>query len=134
MSQVFLLFFAVLISLSSVSLAQTNRSYLGFQAGPNLASLRGGDYLKDFFNPRIGFAGGFTYRTDISKVVALATGVIIERKGRKADGEITNATRDPLGDIKGHEHHDYLTVPLLARLNFGNKKKFLLMPGLTLDI
>ena len=130
MSKAFSLFFAVLISLSSVSLAQqTKRSYFGFQAGPNLASLRGEDYLKEFHDPKIGFLGGLTYHVSFSKLFSFRTGIAFERKGTKTTGSLTDASGIDLLDFDSRQHLDYLTVPFLAKLNFGSKRKFFFNAG-----
>ena len=55
--------------------------------------------------------------------------ITYERKGAVAKLDATDINGFQIGEINTHSNFDYLTVPLLARLNFGSKLKFFVNAG-----
>jgi hypothetical protein len=103
---------------------QINKFEIGLEGGPSLTSLRGNDILEDYNNPTIGYSGGVTFQYNFPKLVSIKTNITYERKGAVAKLNAIDINGNIIGEIKNHSHLDYLTIPVVARLNFGNKLNF----------
>jgi len=123
------LFPTAIIFCSILSFGQVNKFDFGIEGGPSLASLRGNDFIKDFNDPTIGFSCGLTFQYNFQKLISIRTNIAFERKGSKSKIRATAIAGNPVGEITTHSNFDYLTLPILARLTFGNKVKFFVNVG-----
>ncbi|MBN4065980.1 PorT family protein, partial [Candidatus Amoebophilus asiaticus] len=108
---------------------QTNKFDIGLEGGPSWTSLRGNDILEDFNDPTIGYSGGLTFQFNFPKLISLRTNIAYERKGVIAKTQAADINGNPIGEITTHSNFDYLTMPLLTRLTFGNKMTFFINVG-----
>jgi ABC-type antimicrobial peptide transport system permease subunit len=108
---------------------QVSKFEIGLEGGPSLTSLRGNDILENFNDPTIGYSGGVTFQYNFPKPISIRTNITYERKGVVAKLNATDINGNPVGEIKTHSNFDYLTVPLLVRLNFGSRLKLFVNAG-----
>ena len=117
------------LTLWTTAHGQTNKFDIGLEGGPSWTSLRGNDILEDFNDPTIGYSGGLTFQYNFPKLISLRTNIAYERKGVIAKSQATDINGNPIGEITTHSNFDYLTMPLLTRLTFGNKMTFFVNVG-----
>lgn len=114
----------LLLLVSAMNVATAQQSYqFGFEAGPSYTSLRGNQILSQFHKGRLSYSAGTFFRYDLSEHVYFKSGVYLENKGSlhrltfmSLTGETTPST------IKFHL--DYVTVPLMAGISFGERLKW----------
>ncbi len=114
---------------SLVLVGQANKFNIGLEGSPGLTSLRGNDILEKFNDPTIGFSGGLTFQYNFPKLISIRTNIAFERKGAIAKNQAIDVFGNQIGEVTIHTNFDYLTIPLLAKLTFGNKIKFFVNVG-----
>lgn len=115
----------LILAVSATAYAQTSRFNLGFEGGPNLASLRGSQGVSQ---PEIGalwgLSGGVFLQYNCQSRFSLRTNVSYEKKGfayRSSGMSVRNSELD--------QQLDYLTLPLLLRATFGQRVQFFVNAG-----
>ena len=108
---------------------QANRFEIGSEGGPSLISLRGNDSLEDFNAPAVGYSAAIAFQYNVSQLVSLRTSLAYERKGALLKINATDISGNPIVDMKAHLNFDYLILPILVRLNLGNKLKLFVNAG-----
>lgn len=117
-----------LIFSSSLIFAQMNKIHFGMEAGPSLKTLYGFDTV-DENELSIGFSAGLAFQYNFTDLLSLRTNISFERKGWTTKGEATDEMGNPIGEMTFHTNFDYLTLPLLVRLTFGNKIRYFVNAG-----
>ena len=79
--------------------------------------------LEKFNDPTIGFSCGLTFQYNFPKLISIRTNIAFERKGAIAKNQAIDEFGNQIGEVTIHTNFDYLTIPLLAKLTFGNKIK-----------
>ncbi|MHA8055532.1 porin family protein [Aquirufa nivalisilvae] len=101
--------------------SQSNKFDLQLEGGPSLISVRG-----ELFNNKAslnGFTSGFYLNYNLNKHLSIKSGISYERKGYREEFKGTTSTGQTTIGLTGY-NFDYLVIPMLARVNFGNKIKF----------
>ena len=119
----------IMLFCSETSLGQTNKFDIGLENGPSLRSLWGDDLVENSTDPTIGFSTGQTFQYNFPKLISIRTNVTYERKGAFSKLQLTDVAGNPIKEITFYINLDYLTMPLLIRLTFGNKIKFFVNIG-----
>ena len=125
-----LVLFIVQLLYCTLATGQTNKFEVGFEGGPSLTYLRGNDNIKEYYTPNLGYSGGITFQYNFPKIVSLRSGLSFERKGAQGEIELNPIQQgDPNlpsnNKITLEENFDYLVLPILARVSFVKKVKFL---------
>lgn len=123
----FLLSIAFLLYFNQLN-AQTNKFELGVEASPSITFLKGSSFMENFYDPTLGFSGGFSFQYNIGKRIALRTNIAYERKG----GINRNNFYYDGNLIKNSSinfNFDYLTLPILVRFSFGKRVKYFVNTG-----
>ena len=79
--------------------------------------------------PTLGFYGGMTAQIPFAKAWSLVTGIGFERKGNALKWEETDFNGAITGTQYFYFNNDYLTIPVLVRVSFGNKIKYYFNTG-----
>ena len=130
-------YFLVLIALILVNQfcfsqeSRLNRIELDIEGGPNLSLMYGKSYMVDNVKSGIGFQGGFSFQYNFSRLLAIRTDIIFERRVIKGKDEVTFT--DEFGNVIGtgtfYNHYNYLVLPILLRTSFGNHLRFFANAG-----
>ena len=116
----------IFIGNHSQIMAQKNKMVVGFEAGPNISSLRFTNNSSSIANNKcvMYFSGGFSMQYNLNKDISLKTGIAFEKKGNTA------ITKTCLGeDIINNSGFNYVTVPIMVRKTFGSKIPFFVNSG-----
>lgn len=108
--------------------AQQSKMDMGVDAGVGLSSLRGNPIIKEYLDPRFCYSAGLFVNYNINKVVALKSGVYSDLKGSSSKVTITDMYGNS-SDWTFNQNFHYLTIPLLAKLSFGEKVRFFANTG-----
>jgi hypothetical protein len=108
--------------------AQTGKLEIGLEGGPNVAFFRVRNNPALKHNPTIYGLGGFAFQINFSKLIALRSVISYEVKGYQTPLQIIANGQD-LGTSTIHSQFNYLTLPILMRLNFGERIKFFVNAG-----
>lgn len=119
-----ILFLVVVSFYASVSFGQSKRINIGLEQGPSLTFLRGTDISKDRYDPIRGFSAGLIFQYNFPQLISIRTNIAYERKGAKYQIQSAYYNYDPTLDMNRNLNLDYLTIPVLIQLSFGNNRKF----------
>jgi hypothetical protein len=108
--------------------AQEPDFLVGVEGGGGLSTLRGNQVLNNL-DPLLGYTGGLWIRYDFKRFFTLKTGVYYDLKGTTGDIGIVDTAGNKLGTFKVKQSFNYISVPLLARLNFGKKVSWFINAG-----
>ena len=109
--------------------AQTNVFDIGIEGGGGIATLRGNEFILNFHDPRTGYTVGIFGQFNFKKLISLRTGAYLERKGSSFNVLFTDNTGQPIRTVKGKEHFEFITIPLLVRATFGNRLNYFVNAG-----
>jgi hypothetical protein len=121
---------SLLLSLTAISFAQTNKFDIGVDAGPGLIYMYGNDIITKYNQPSVGVSADISFQYNINKIFSLKTMLSYDLKGNQATVYFTNQNGVNTGE-KGtiHSYLDYLTLPILAKATFGRKIRFFVNAG-----
>ena len=122
-----------ILPLLIIALMATNALYsqqkfeIGLEGGPSIATMRGNSILEERTTSRFGFLGGLSLQYNISKNIAIRSGIGFARKGAYSIDSFnifdsTSGTFNSTGVLEICSDFDYISIPLLMRFTFGNKK------------
>lgn len=129
MNKLITLFFC---ALTFLSYGQTNLLDIGVEGGLGVASLRGrgNDFITKSDHIRISYEKGLFIQYNFKKIISIKTGAYYAKKGSSTRIPIFFDLPGPAIDtIKGEESFDYITVPLLVKVTFGNKIRYFINAG-----
>jgi len=121
-----------LIASSIFSLAllgQSKKINLGVELGPSYTFLWGNHFISENNDPTNGYAAGFAFQYNFSNLFSLHSNLAYEKKGTKSTANLRDDQGNFLGLFTVHNNLNYITLPVLARLSFGNKMKFFINTG-----
>jgi opacity protein-like surface antigen len=110
--------------------AQTSKVILSIEASPNVRFLSGNSNSTQLNKPAIGFYSGITAQFPLKNDWSIVTGIGFERKGGVIKTEWTDFNANPIGIYNTYVNHDYLVIPVLFRLSFGDKINYYINGGL----
>ncbi len=117
--------------LALISRSQNNNTIeLGIEGGPGWAFLRSDE--TQYNNDRgtaIGFLGGIAVQFNLTKNLAIKSGLAFENKGHAQKVLLTDHLGNQLGNVKWRHSLSYITVPLLFRASFGKNVPFFINAG-----
>lgn len=120
---------AISLFTANLALAQEGKVELGIEGGPNVAFM----YVRNnpnfnYYNPRILGSGAFAFEYHFSNLISLRSAFGYEAKGYQRPFQIY-ANGTDLGISTIYSKFNYLTLPILMRLNFGTKVRFFVNAG-----
>lgn len=107
---------------------------VGLEGGFSTASLRGNDYINNSQKSRIGHSAGIFAQYNFKKLFSLRTGAYYERKGSSSEMQATDQYGNPSIIVHEKQNYEYLTIPVLLKVQFGNKFKYFFNVGPYLGI
>lgn len=109
--------------------AQRTKIELGIEGGPSIAFMQVRNNPSfNYYNPRILGSGAFAFEYHFSNLIYLRSALGYEVKGYQRPYQIY-ANGTDLGIATTYFQFDYVTLPILIRLNFGKKIRFFLNAG-----
>ena len=114
------------------SYSQSNGFSIGMELGPNSSSVRGDDFLKEFWNPAYGYLGGLNIQYYLNDKISVNGSVLYSQKKVISDLQAAfeiDPTIGVIGSTKIIGRWKYLEIPIVLRLNGVNKKGFFLEVG-----
>ncbi len=113
--------FLLSIFVLSGSFAQDYRFELGLQAGPNLTAMRfKNDQIQNSTKADYSGSCGLFLQYNITDMFALRIDPGYEGWRYKfKDAMATDNSGNVIGTVKAHATFDYITIPVLAKINFG---------------
>jgi len=113
----------ILLFITTQTFAQQNKFEIGINGGANLSTMRGSSTYDFSYKPGATFSLMFQYNA--SKMFSIHSNISYENKGTY----ITFPDSEWSGSSKSTFEFQYITIPVLARLNFGTKAKFFINAG-----
>lgn len=110
-----LIFFLLLTT--SVAVTKAQSVHLGVKAGANIGKIDG-ESFKDDYN--LGYQLGGYVSIDFSKSLGVQPEVLFSQ----TDTKIASGSKALYQDIPDHAHLDYLSIPILLRINTGKLLTF----------
>lgn len=114
--------FALLISASAYT--QSSKLNIGVYGGAGISNTM----MFSFDNPGFGYDGGLQLEYNISKKLSLVSGMGYERISSMLKFDINDSLNNPQ-PFTFNNRFNFITIPLLARVNFGSKMKFFINAG-----
>jgi len=123
----FLTIYVLLILLFSTQIinGQPKTVIIGFEGGPSLSLILASSGVYKDSEPLIGGTAGLNVQYNFTKLLSLKTGVIYERKGTQLPSKSDQLPPDGLMSI----NFDYLSIPILLKLSFGQNIQFFINTG-----
>lgn len=117
-----MIMFALLISASAYT--QSSKLNIGVYGGAGISNTM----MFSFDNPGFGYDGGLQLEYNISKKLSLVSGMGYERISSMLKFDINDSLNNPQ-PFTFNNRFNFITIPLLARVNFGSKMKFFINAG-----
>ena len=114
----------ILLLITTQSYSQSNKFQMGLSLGAGLTELRGATSQE---NPLIGHSMGLQFQYNFSELFSIHSSILFETKGIELSNDWQQCTNCPNNGAL--IQLEYITVPLLARLNFGSKSKLFINAG-----
>ncbi len=108
--------------------SQGNTLHVALEGSLGINSLFGNSYLKAWESKR-SFNAGVMMTKDIFKFASIRSGVSFEQKGAGLKQTATNGDGDKIGKIYTQSKFNYLVIPVLLRLNYGQSIKYFISGG-----
>ncbi len=113
---------------------QKNEFFIGVELGPTYTFYRGNEILETLNKPAYRYFGGICIEYKIKNRFSIQTDITYERKGTVARGMKPNFNVDTFQSIEKQPFRtrivfDYITIPLLLKLQMGNKISFYIEGG-----
>ncbi len=108
---------------------QKSKLSIGLEGGGAVVTLFGHDNLKPSESLHIGHSLGVSIEYKISDKVSLKSNILHEKKGNRIGIIATDEQGNPLGEFNVYTEFEYVTLPLLTRVTFGNDFRFYLNGG-----
>lgn len=121
--------FISFVVISATAFGQTNKFTAGYEKGLTLVSMRGNTILNSLQKPKLSFSAGIFFQYNINNNFAFRTNLSFERKGCSYGRRNGYDSTGLPAIIQGGVRFDYLSLPLMARLIFGNKHRFFINAG-----
>jgi len=122
----------VLIALSFcplLSFGQTDRFEIGLEGGPSLTSLRGSEFIDKYSDPALAYSAALTFQYNFPKMISIRTNIAYEQKGSITRIPAKDQDNNTVGELTFHTNFEYLTMPILTRITFGQKIKLFINIG-----
>jgi hypothetical protein len=125
----------IIIFLTCTSVfGQENELFIGIELGPTYTFYRGNEVLETLNKPAYRYFGGISIEYKVKNRFSIQTDISYERKGTVARGMKPNFNVDTFQSIENQPFHtriyfDYITIPLLLKLQTGNKVNFYVEGG-----
>ena len=113
----------ILLFITTTVYSQSNKFEIGLNGGVNTSSLRGGNTYD--LSYKTGLSAGLMFQYNASKLFSIHSNLSYENKGTY----LTFPENEFNGSSKSTFEFQYITVPVLARLNFGSKAIFFINAG-----
>ena len=122
-------FIALAFLTAGTAYGQASSFEIGIEGGPSLISLRGNETINNHHKTTIGYSAGFSLQYNFKKIISLRTNIAYEKKGSIVRAERTDIYGNSLGEIDIHTNFDYLTLPVLVRVTFGENVQYFINAG-----
>lgn len=120
--------------LSLVAIGQAQKMKIGINAGATFSGFRGQEVPTLNYGPGFGYLGGLTFEYELSDRLSLRANPAYQRKSSKATSQYElrqNFDDAPvLYDQTFTFNYDYLSLPVTAKYNVGEKRSFFLSGGI----
>lgn len=120
------LILVILILFPFIAIGQQRYFELGIDAGPNFSIIRGNEIVEDveyYYKPN--FTAGIFSLYQLNKTFSIKSGVYYEKKG----ADVVRYFPPFEYTETASENFEYLTIPILARADFGSKFRFFINSG-----
>ncbi|MBN2173859.1 MAG: PorT family protein [Bacteroidales bacterium] len=108
---------------------QESRFSIGIEGGPGISSLRGNEWVENFYDPALSYTLGLSAEYALNNLLSIRSGVTYEAKGAKANVTYTDVNGNTTGNGKFEERFNYLNFPLMLRYKVGKKVKCFINTG-----
>lgn len=113
----------IYITLFSVGYSQYNRFEVGIETGPAFGKFWGTGIPPTFYRPKPSYVTGTYFRVNLAKFIGIQSGLYMETLSTSDDVIFKNANNNMIGNGRFMMDASYITFPLLAKFNVGNKFK-----------
>jgi hypothetical protein len=124
----------VLLLSTMLVFGQNNKYNLGFEVGPSLISLYGNSMISILKTSAVGGSAGFSFQYNYSNSLSVKTGMTFERKGMAPKTEEIGESGNSIDIVSYRVYFDYITVPILGKITFGEKNNFYINAGTFLGL
>jgi hypothetical protein len=107
--------------------------HIGIQGGGLFSNQTSEDFLTDT-EYRKGFSTGINYEYLVSKNYTIGSGVIFNQKGFLVSSDLKDHYGNTIGETEALFNYSYLSIPVKAGYNIGNKLKGFANLGLSSNI
>jgi hypothetical protein len=111
------------ITFFSVGYAQYNRFEVGIESGPAFGKFWGTGIPATFYQSATSYTLGSYFRINLTRFMGIQTGLYTERLSTSDDVIFKNANNQMKGNGRFMMDADYISFPVLAKFNFGNRFK-----------
>jgi len=115
--------FLILLVISTQAFSQSNKFEIGLNLGAGLSELRGANSQENSIQ---GASMGLLFQYNVTDLFSIHSNILYETKGTELPNSEWQCPNCPKNADLILE---YITVPVLARLNFGSKTKFFINAG-----
>ena len=115
----------ILLFITTQTFAQQSKFELGVSLGSGLSTLRGSSTIENNFKG--GVSLGLMFQYNATELFSIHSNISYENKGVEVSNTEWVCTNCPKNATI--LEYEYITAPILARLNFGSKAKFFVNAG-----
>jgi len=119
----------IFLLLPAISFCQTNYLEAGISGGSGMRILSGENIDNNYTDPAIGYNIGATFQYHFGKHISLRTDPSFEQKGNTDYLILTDNVGNEIGHLKCQNNLNYVVLPVLGQLSFGNRIVFTLHAG-----
>jgi len=106
-----------------ISAQEVSKFKLGFEGGAGVSVFQG------LLKPGMGYNGGFTCTYMFTDLISVKSGVNYDHRQSRDEILLHNMNGDVLSHYKNKFNYDFVSMPVLLKLNFGNHIKFFVETG-----
>ena len=120
---------SLLLGAASIGKAQNSKISLSVEGGPSQRSIIVSTALRSVTKATLGFYAGVTAQYQFNKTWSVVTGIGFEHKGSAYETLQVDDNGNAITTWDTRLNYEYLTMPILARVTFGNKVKVFFNAG-----
>ncbi|MCF8245123.1 MAG: outer membrane beta-barrel protein [Saprospiraceae bacterium] len=127
----------LLASLGLPFLLFSQKYSVGIAASPSISTLRAKDVSSqndNLYKPALGFYAGINIKKQFLKRISIASGFEYEHVAARLDSTFTDENGNSLPMAIAELHYDYIQIPVILEMSFGNETKFIFQIGHNLGV
>ena len=123
-------YFLLIALLLTVCIANAQiKGFIGFEIGPNIASIKGQNLKEEKIKPMGGIFTGITFGSHFTDQFSVKSGIYYEVKGAKISAQLEDDQGHVIPETQCKLKFQYVTIPVLFKYTVPKKSNFFINAG-----